>query len=100
MRIDGNLPPSNAPESGRSKEASKKVDVNSSREFIGPADEAHLSGTSDQVSALHAELSKLPDVRQDRVNALSDALRQGTWNASPKDIAQSMFGELLGRAGR
>ena len=99
MRIDANLPLSIAPESASSKE-SKKVDVNPPGEFMGPADEARLSGVSDQVSALHAELSKIPDVRQDRVNALVDALRQGTWNPSPQDIAQAMFADLVGRTAR
>ena len=100
MRIDANLPLSNAPESGSSKEASRKGRVSLPPTFLGPTDEAQLSGASDQVSALHAELSKIPDVRQERVNALADAMRQGTWKPSPRDIAQAMFAELVGRSAR
>jgi flagellar biosynthesis anti-sigma factor FlgM len=100
MRIDSNLPLSHAPESGRSTEANKKGRVNLPPQFLSPADEAKLSGATDQVSALHAELAKVPDVRQDKVNALADALHQGTWKANAEDIAQAMFADLLGHARR
>ena len=98
MRVDLNLPLSNAPESGRSPETHKKGDVNSPR-LLGPPVEAHVSATADRVSVLHAQLSQVPDIRQERISAVSTAIRQGTWNVSADEIANAMVSELLARAG-
>jgi flagellar biosynthesis anti-sigma factor FlgM len=61
-------------------------------------DEAQFSVDGEKVQQLKADLSGLPDLRQDRVVALKQAIEEGTYNVSDQQIAQAMSSELLDRA--
>jgi flagellar biosynthesis anti-sigma factor FlgM len=41
-------------------------------------------------------LAAVPEVRQDRVAALQQAIASGTYNVSGQQIAQAMSSDLLG----
>jgi anti-sigma28 factor (negative regulator of flagellin synthesis) len=41
-------------------------------------------------------VSNLPEIRQEKVNALSDALQSGEYNVSPEQTAAAMLSEFLG----
>ena len=58
-------------------------------------DQAVLSGTLVQVQALVAQASQLPEVRQERVSALRQAVQNGTYQASPEQVAGAVFDHLL-----
>jgi negative regulator of flagellin synthesis FlgM len=59
-------------------------------------DEAQLSVDGEKVQQLKADLTGLPDLRQDRVAALKQALEEGSYNVSGEQIAQAMSSELAG----
>jgi negative regulator of flagellin synthesis FlgM len=59
-------------------------------------DEVQFSVDGETVQQLKAGLSGLPDLRQDRVVAVQQAIAEGSYNVSPQQIAQAMSSELLG----
>jgi flagellar biosynthesis anti-sigma factor FlgM len=61
-------------------------------------DEVQFSVDGEKVQQLKAGLDGLPDLRQDRVVALQQAIEEGSYNVSPRQIAQAMSSELLGEA--
>jgi flagellar biosynthesis anti-sigma factor FlgM len=95
MRVDHTLPPITPPQSEAANESGRPVrrPIANSLMQSGPADEAHLSTAVDRVT-LQAQIAKIPDIRLDKVNALVQAMRQGTWNVSPEDLADSLLSSL------
>jgi negative regulator of flagellin synthesis FlgM len=61
-------------------------------------DEAQFSVDGEKVQQLKTDLSGLPDLRQDKVAALKQAIREGSYNVSDQQIAQAMSPELLDKA--
>jgi negative regulator of flagellin synthesis FlgM len=59
-------------------------------------DEVQLSVDGGTVQQMKADLSGLPDLRQDRVTALKAAIDQGNYNVSSQQIAQAMAADLSG----
>ncbi len=57
-------------------------------------DIAHPSRWSDAVQRLRKQLDELPDVRQDRVNPLKQAISDGAYQISPYAIATAMLADL------
>jgi len=93
MRID--LSPSAMPELGRSSDAdgtTKSADV--TRTAAPNADDvAHLSSGSDSVAKLKAQLDTVPEVRQQRVEALKQAISDGTYKIWPHAVATAMLAD-------
>jgi negative regulator of flagellin synthesis FlgM len=56
-----------------------------------PEDLAHLSRRSDAVHRLKAQLDAVPDIRQQRVESLRQALGDGSFEVSPEHIAEAML---------
>jgi len=50
----------------------------------------------EKVQQLKSGLAAVPDVRQDRVAALQQAITSGSYNVSGPQIAQAMSSDLLG----
>ena len=94
MRID--LNPSAMPQLGRSSEAAPGTQPADMTKLAAPdaEDVAHLSSGSDAVQKLKAQLDAVPEVRQDRVDALRQAISDGTYKISPQGIAAAMLAEL------
>ncbi len=93
MRID--LNPSAMPDLGRSADAvggTKSADV--TRSAAPNADDvAHLSSGSDAVAKLKVQLDTVPEIRQQRVDALKQAITNGTYNVSPHGVATAMLAD-------
>jgi len=53
-------------------------------------DQASLSDDAVKFSNLSAALTNVPDVRQDRVSAISQSLANGSYSVSDQQIAQAM----------
>lgn len=60
------------------------------------SDQVKLSADGETIQHLTANLGGLPDVRQDRVAALTQAIGQGNYQVSGSQIAQAMTSDLLG----
>lgn len=92
MRID--LNPSAMPELDRSQgsgRAAKSAESSISGVPANQDDMASLSTGSDAVAAMRTQLDNVPDVRQQRVEALRQSISQGTYAISPQGIAEGML---------
>jgi len=92
MRIDLNQGPQTVPESNRS---TPEATTSSSVSHALGEDQAQLSGTHAQVEALAAQASQLPEVREERVQALRQAIDGGRYQASPENVAGAMFLHMM-----
>jgi negative regulator of flagellin synthesis FlgM len=97
MRIDAPLPlpenmqTPNVTRSGPSAPQSPAAQVTSGQ------DKAQLSVDSATVQQLKSTLSQLPEVRQERVNALRQAVNDGSYQVSNQQLADAIGSDLLGR---
>jgi flagellar biosynthesis anti-sigma factor FlgM len=57
-------------------------------------DKAQLSGAGAQVTALTAQALQLPEVRQERVQALRQAVQSGIYAVNPQTVAGSIVDYL------
>ena len=95
MRID--LNPASMPELERSRGASSAstgsaTPTDSSMET---EDVANLSTGQEAVSTLSAQLKQVPDVRQELVSSLRQAIQSGTYRVSPDGIADKMIADRV-----
>ena len=95
MRIDAAVPlPENV-------QAQKVTRSGSSSQQSNPApvssglDQAQLSIDSGTVQRLKANLAQLPDVRQERVNALRQAVGSGSYHISDQQLSDAIGSDLL-----
>ncbi len=92
MRID--LTPNSMPgvERGQGSGASAKAGQGAANGVPANADDvAQLSADSDAVASLRSYLDGVPDVRQQRVESLRQAISQGQFAISPERIAAGML---------
>jgi negative regulator of flagellin synthesis FlgM len=59
-------------------------------------DEVQFSVDGEKVQQLKTDLDGLPDLRQERVATLKQAIEEGSYEVSDQQIAQAMSSELLG----
>lgn len=99
MRIDLNAGAQPAPESSSSS-ASKTRGGSSSSSPAGAAgqpmtgeDQARLSGV--HVQALAAQVSLIPEVRQEKVQALRLSIRNGQYQTSAEKVAGAIMEHMI-----
>jgi flagellar biosynthesis anti-sigma factor FlgM len=100
MRIDLSHEPQALSESNRSSSSGTSVLEGSwaSGALSAGEDQAELSGTLAQVHTLVAKASQLPEVRQERVSALRQAVQSGSYQTSPEQVAGAVFAHMMGGA--
>ena len=59
-------------------------------------DTAQLSFAGGAVAALKSRLASMPEVRQERVQALRQALASGAYSVNSQQLADAVFNEMLG----
>ena len=96
MRINLNSEPQQVTESSRSgaqntAPASSSLSANSA---LAP-DQAQLSTVHAQVQALAAQAVQLPEVRQERVVALRQAVQNGSYRPSSEQVAQAVYVHMI-----
>jgi flagellar biosynthesis anti-sigma factor FlgM len=96
MRIDQNYGPQAAPSAERSETQNGAAVSGAGTAGTPPGeDQAHLSGAHAQAEALAAQASQLPEVRQERVQALRQVVLKGQYNPEPEQVAGAMFDSML-----
>ncbi len=92
MRIDFHYGAQPAPENSRTgeKEGIGTVNANSSNALKSDGDQAQLSAAHVEVGALAAQASQLPEIRQERVQSLREAVQAGHYNLDAKKTAAAM----------
>lgn len=97
MRIDSNVPTPNSGTAERVADAQSTGAARSPHRTGATADEGTaMAGASASISALATQLGNFPSVRQERVQALRQAVRSGNHHVDATQVAQSMLGDLYG----
>lgn len=95
MRINSDH--SSQPLAENSRSSAAKVpaqnDSASSPRSLG-GDQTQLSAAGTQVTALTAQVLQLPEVRQERVQALRQAVQAGTYSPNPGSVAGALLDHL------
>lgn len=94
MRIDQNYGPQAVPETERSTQSNAAAASSSATSTSGAAnteDQAHLSGALAQVQALMAHAAQLPEVREEKVQALRQTVLKGQYNPGAQNVAGAML---------
>lgn len=73
----------------------REKDATSQTGGITPQDQVSVSGQAKEISRLQAEVSKLPDVRTDRVEDVKNAINTGTYNIRGETVAGKMLKEAV-----
>ncbi|MGD0223674.1 MAG: flagellar biosynthesis anti-sigma factor FlgM [Terriglobia bacterium] len=95
MRVDGplsvpeNLQTQKVANSGSSAQQSSPASIGSSQ------DQAQLSLDNNAIQQLKATLSQVPEVRQERVQALSQAVSNGSFQVSDQQLSDAIGSDLL-----
>jgi flagellar biosynthesis anti-sigma factor FlgM len=95
MRVDAPIPlpeslqPQKIERSGSSTHQNRLASVKSNQ------DQAQLSVDSERVDQLKANLATVPEVRQERVEALRQALNNGSYHVTDQQIADAIHSDLL-----
>lgn len=99
MRIDpnqflGNLQPDTVQQANtRSTQPSQSEQAHQNGAVDGD-DQFQPSQTLDQVQRLKSQLAQMPEVRSDRVAALSQKIQQGSYKPTNDQIANAMVSEI------
>jgi len=67
----------------------------SSQKVAGTGDKVELSGWKDQVNSLKERVKALPDVDENKVASVKQAIDSGTYNAKGVMVARSMLKSQL-----
>ena len=98
MRIDFQYGPQALPEPDR-RNAAASASSSLAAAWASPAqDEAQFSATHVQVAALAAQAFQLPEIRQERVQPLRQAVHSGRYTSDPQKVAGAIVGHLLSGA--
>ncbi len=96
MRIDSNQAPPPLAESGRAGTPNPAGgDARTSRSNALGEDQAQLSGAHIQVQALAAQVLQLPEIRQEKVNALRQLVLGGSYQPNSSQVAEAVFAHML-----
>lgn len=93
MRIDLHYGPQRVAESDRGGQTSS-VNSGASSKVQPGEDQAQFSEAHLQVQALASQASQLPEVREERVQSLREAVQSGRYQAKPEQVAAALFAHM------
>jgi len=99
MRIDpnqylGNIQPDNVQQANTRGTQSSQSEEAREAGAVDADDQFQPSPTLDQIQRLKTQLAQVPDVRSDRVSALSQKIQQGGYKPTNQQIADAMVSEI------
>jgi len=95
MRIDFQYTPQSTTEANRGS-AQNNASANAAAAAAPTAeDQTVLSSAYVQVAALSAQAAQLPEVREQRVQALRQAVESGHYRAEPEQIAGALVAHMI-----
>lgn len=98
MKIDPSLLSPQTPPSDRTTQSQPNQTPPERTELATSVkDEARLSVNRETTTELRAKLQDLPEVRQEQVLKLAQAINEGKHQVSDRQIAEAIFKELLGQ---
>ena len=95
MRIDLNAIIPEAPDPGQSAKAGgQAASGNSSTAGLTGADTAQLSRDAGRVQDLVSQVNQFPEIRQDKVAALQQAIKDGTYSVTAGQSAEALISAI------
>lgn len=94
MRIDGAVPLPENLQTPKTTNAGSPAPQNGTASVGSGQDQAQLSRDSGTVQQLKTMLSQVPEVRQDRVDALRQAIGNGTYQVSDQQLSDAIGSAL------
>ena len=98
MKINPNLEPQGGHAATETGAAAGPGSVQSGRatqtSHSGGSDKTEFSSQAQEFAKLSAQIASIPEVRQERVASLRQAIQGGTYKVSDQQIAQSMLRDL------
>jgi len=94
MRIDGALPLPENLQTPQAANSGSPAALSSSASVESGQDQAQLSRDSGTVQQLKTMLSQVPEVRQDRVDALRQAIGNGSYQVSDQQLGDAIGSAL------
>ncbi len=94
MRIDGALPLPENLQTSKTANSGSPAQHNGSASVESGQDQAQLSGNGGTVQQLTTMLSQVPEVRQDRVDALRQAIGNGSYQVSDQQLGDAIGSAL------
>jgi flagellar biosynthesis anti-sigma factor FlgM len=91
MRVDLNHGTQQVPEGNSGSMQNPAANRSASLSPAIGEDQAQLSGAQVQVEALAGQASQLPEVREERVQALRQAVETGRYQPAPLEVAGAML---------
>jgi negative regulator of flagellin synthesis FlgM len=93
MRIDQNTAIPATTDAGQAKAASRlpSKSVGNTEGLAG--DQAELSAVQARIQTLVAQVNRLPEVRQEKVAALGQAVREGRYQVSAEQTAEAIISQ-------
>jgi flagellar biosynthesis anti-sigma factor FlgM len=93
MRIDLNPIPE-APDPGQSTKSGSHVASGGVNADGSTGDTAKLSQLQGRVPELLSQVNQLPDIRQDKVAALQQAIQEGSYSVTPGQSAEALLSAI------
>lgn len=78
------------------KPANKPLDQKQSESNLVVGDQVNLSADQQKADQLKTELNGLPEVRQDRVEQVRQAIQSGSYQVTDEQIAEAIISETIG----
>jgi negative regulator of flagellin synthesis FlgM len=99
MKIQGNKPPEGQEISLNTQKIAKtdgkdKAAAPVSENPRPSGDRVDISGKGKEIAELMAVIQQMPDVRNDKVKAVKEAIESGNYHIDTKKIAQKLLEEL------
>ena len=94
MRIDLNAIIPEGPDPGQSAKSAAQATSGSSSSGLAGGDTAKLSQDQGRVQQLAAQVSQLPEIRQDKVAALQRAIQEGSYPVTPGQSAEALISAM------
>ena len=79
----------------RSENTAPAVDKQAGSASVKPIEKVDLSTMAKEIQKAKVEVSKLPDVREEKVQEIKAQVEKGTYNVSGEQIANKMVGESI-----
>jgi flagellar biosynthesis anti-sigma factor FlgM len=95
MRVDGAIPLPENLQPQKVERARAGSNPSSTAAVPSSQDQAQLSVSSGNIDQLKAMLASVPEMRQERVEALRQAMSDGSYQVSDQQLADAMHSELL-----
>jgi len=99
MKIQGNKPPEGQEVGLNARKVSTpevkdKTSLSSTAKAKPLSDRVDISGKGKEIADLMAAVNKLPDIRNDKVQAIKEAIESGTYSVDSKKIAAKLLEEI------